>query len=191
MSSEETQPSTKQFSFTKWIIAGCIAASGYGIYKYSSKILKQDPLAKYKKNLPDELPDTVAIRSTGTKFNHFDEGKPKTSCDVTTVEVAQNKQIYTFTGISNGKLEWKGATYQFQAERGNWNGFVKKLILNGSLKFKGKKFDLGSSEFAYDENRRTVTMPKEVAGKAFGGQLQVVNFVYNLDRESYRSGSGK
>jgi hypothetical protein len=191
MSSEKTRPSTKKFPIIKWLIAGCIALSGVGIYRFSARVLKQDPLDPYKKKLPDELPDAIAIRSTDSEFNHYDEGKPKTSCKVRTIEVAQNRQMYNFTGISDGKLEWKGAVYQFQAEHGTWNGFIKKLALHGSLKFKGKKFDLTSDEFNYDENRRQFTVPKDVVGTAFGGKLQAVNFTYSLDKESYTSGKGK
>ena len=191
MSSDETQPSIKKFPLTKWLIAGCIAVSGFGIYRYAVKILKQDPLAKFKTIQPDELPDSVAIKSTDTKFNHFDAGKPKTTCDVRTIEVAQNRQIYNFKGVSNGRLEWKGTTYQFAADGGTWNGFVKKLELKGSSKFKGKKFDLTSNQFLYDENRRTFTMPTEVTGSAFGGKLQVASFTYELDKESFKAGKGK
>ena len=191
MSSEETPPSIRKFPFTKWIVTGCVLASCVGVYRYAARILRQDPLEKYKQNLPDELPDTIAIRSTDTKFNHFEEGKPKTSCDVKRIEVAQNRQMYMFTGISHGVLEWKGASYQFQAERGSWNGFVKKLLLNGASKFKGKDFDLTSNEFAYDENRRVFTMPHDVVGSAFGGKLQVASFTYALDKEYFRAGKGK
>ncbi len=191
MSSEETQPLIRKLKPTKWIVTGCLIAAGYGVYRYSARIIKQDPLAKFKEKMPDELPDSVAIRSTGTKFNHFEEGKPKTSCDVKTVEVFQNRQMYTFTGISNGRLEWKGATYHFEAERGGWNGFAKKLSLTGALKFKGKKFDLGSKEFTYDETRRQFRVPKDVAGTAYGGKLQAVNFTYNLDNEAFSAGKGE
>ena len=191
MSSEKTPLSTRKFPVTKWVITGCVVAGGFGIYRYASRILKQDPLAPYKKSQPDELPDTIAIRSTDTQFNHFDAGKPKTSCDVKRIEVAQNRQMYIFTGISNGKLEWKGANYQFNAERGSWNGFVKKLLLNGASKFKGKDFDLTSDEFTYDENRRAFTMPHDVVGSAFGGKLQVASFTYELDKESFKAGKGK
>ena len=164
---------------------------GYGVYRYASKILKQDPLEKYKQAQPDELPDTIAVRSTDTKFSHFDAGKPKTTCDVKTIEIAQNKQMYTFKGISNGKIEWKGALYEFEAEKGSWNGFVKKLTLNGDLQIKSKKFDLTSTEFNYDETRRIFTVPQQVSGTAFGGKLQAASFTYNLDKESYSSGEGK
>jgi hypothetical protein len=191
MSSEETRPLIKKIPIKKWILVGCIAATGFGIYRYASSILKQDPLAKYKKALPDELPDSVAIRSTDTQFNHFDEGKPRTSCDVKTIEVAQNRQVYTFTGIKNGKLEWKGSVYHFEADHGSWNGFVKKMILNGPLKFKSSKFDLTSSVFNYDESRRQFSVPNQVVGTLFGGKLEAVNFTYALDKESYTSGKGK
>ena len=191
MSSEETRPLIKKFPVKKWLVVGCIAASGYGIYRYASTILKQDPLAQFKKARPDELPDTVAIRSTDTQFNHFDEGKPRTSCTVKTIEVAQNRQMYNFTGITNGKLEWKGNVYEFQADHGSWNGYVKKMVLNGPLKFKSKKFDLSSSEFNYDEGRRQFSVPNQVVGTLFGGQLEAVNFTYALDKESYTSGKGK
>jgi LptA/(LptD N-terminal domain) LPS transport protein/Lipopolysaccharide-assembly, LptC-related len=164
---------------------------GYGVYRYASRILKQDPLERFKKAQPDELPDSIAIRSTDTKFNHFDAGKPKTSCDVKTIEVAQNRQMYTFKGISNGKIEWKGATYNFQAERGAWNGFNKKMTLNGALKIKGKKFNLTSTEFNYDETRRLFIVPKDVKGTAFGGQLQAASFTYNLDSEAFKAGKGR
>ncbi len=155
------------------------------------RVMKQDPLATFKRTLPDELPDSVAIRSTDSQFNHYDEGKPKTTCNVKTIEIAQNRQMYTFTGITNGKLEWKNAMYQFNAERGSWNGFVKKLVLSGASKFKGKDFDLSSDELTYDENQRTLNMIHPVTGTAFGGKLSVASFRYELDRESFKAGKGE
>lgn len=191
MSFEKTQPSTKRSSLLKWAVAGCVVAAGYGTYRYASRIIKQDPLAIFKESRPDELPDTVAIRSTDTQFKHYDEGKPKTTCDVKTIEVAQNRQMYTFKGITNGRIEYKGELYQFEADRGGWNGFVKKLALSGDLKFKGKKFDLTSNEFNYDENRRLFTVPQTVAGTAFGGKLEAVSFSYNLESEAFKAGKGR
>ena len=191
MSSEETRPSTRTFPLSKWIVTGCFLVSGYGVYRYATRILNQDPLDKFKKIHADELPNSIAIRSTDTEFKHFDEGKPKTSCNVKTIEIAQNRQMYTFKGISNGKIEWKGETYHFEAERGGWNGFVKKLSLNGDLKFKGKKFDLASNLFSYDETRKLFLVPNQVVGTAFGGKLQAVNFVYNLDTEAFKTGKGR
>ena len=107
------------------------------------------------------------------------------------MQIAQNRQVYNFEGISNGKLAWKGATYNFAADQGTWNGFQKKMVLTGNLKLKGSKFDLKSKEMNYDENRRQFVIPGAVDGVAYGGNLEVASFTYELDKENYRSGKGK
>lgn len=191
MSSEQTRPSISKNLLIKCLAVGGVALIGYGGYRFAVRVLRQDPLAGYKKPQEGELPDTVAIQSNDSVFNHFEDGKPKASCNVRVMQVAQNRQVYTFQGISNGKLVWKDATYNFAADQGSWNGFMKKMLLSGNLKLKGKKFDLKSKELTYDETRRLFTVPNEVVGTAFGGKLQVVNFVYEMDKEAFRSGKGR
>ena len=191
MSSEPTQPLISKRILINSIVLCGVAIGGYSVYRYTVRVIKQDPLAAYKMAQEGELPDTVAIQSNDSVFNHFEDGKPKASCNVKVMQVAQNRQVYNFQGISNGKLVWKDATYNFAAEKGNWNGFVKKMLLTGNLKLKGKKFDLKSKELTYDESRRQFVIPNQVVGVAYGGKLEVASFIYELDKEEYKSGKGK
>lgn len=191
MSSEPTRPSTSKRLAIQCLAIVAVAGAGYGIYRFASKILRQDPLKSYKTAQEGELPEAVAMQSTDAVFNHFEEGKPKASCNVKTMEVAQNRQIYNFRGITNGKLQWKDDTYGFSADQGTWNGFIKKMQLSGNLKLKGKKIDLKSKSLTYDEPRRTFVVPEQVVGTAYGGKLVAANFEYDLDRGNFRAGKGE
>lgn len=187
----KTQPLiSKRIIINSLSIVG-VATSGYFIYRYASKVIRQDPLESYKQVKEGELPDNVAIQSNDSTFRHFEDGKPQASCNVKVMQVAQNRQVYDFQGISNGKMVWKGATYQFAANKGNWNGFNKKMFMSGDLKLKGAKFNLKSAELTYDENRRVFTIPKSVVGTAYGGKLEVASFVYEMDKEAFKSGKGR
>ncbi|MBS1726113.1 MAG: hypothetical protein JST51_05280 [Armatimonadetes bacterium] len=190
MSSEPTRPSTSKKRLIQLMVVGGVALVGYGVYRYAVRVIRQDPLASYKKTHDGELPDTVAIQSNDSVFNHFEDGKPQASCNVKEMQIAQNRQVYNFQGITNGKLEWKGATYQFAANTGSWNGFVKKLQLQGNLKLKGDKFDLSSKEMTYDEVRRSFIVPQEVVGTAYDGKLQVATFAYDMDHETMHATKG-
>ncbi len=191
MSSEKTRPSTNRRLLFQGLAVIGVAAIGYGGYRYASRIVKQDPLAKYREKQAGELPDTVAIQSQDSTFNHYDEGNPKASCKVKSMQVAQNRQVYTFQGITDGQLLWKKASYGFAANAGNWNGFSKKLMLNGNLRLTGSKFDLKSDQFTYDEVQRTFVVPGNVDGNLYGGKVQAINFTYNIDKESFRMGKSE
>lgn len=190
MSSEKTRPSINRRLLSQGLVLVTVAGLGYGGYRLGTRFLATDPLKSYKDKQAGDMPETVAIQSQGSVFNHYDEGKPKASCNVRVMEIAQNKQVYNFQGISSGKLTWKDSVYGFAADRGTWNGFSKKLTMNGNLRLTGKKFNLNSDEMTYDEARRLFLVPKEIKGSAYGGKLQAVNFVYEIDSGNFKTGKG-
>lgn len=185
-------PTSRKKTYLLWIPALAIAGVA-GMYGYRSvtKIVREDPLRGYKEKLPDELPETVAIETKNSQFQHFDAGVPQASCDVKLMRIAQNRQVYSLEGITNGLISWKKQDYKFEAEKGDWNGFTKQLALTGKLRLVGKKFDLKSNLFNYDESRRTIKIPNSVEGTAMGGKLMVANFEYAMDKEEFKTGKGR
>lgn len=168
-----------------------VGGASYGVYQYVSSVLREDPMTKFKQKDPNDLPDNVAIASVDTTFTRFESGNPKASCFVKKMIVAKNRQVYDFTAISKGKIDWKGKQYAFEGEQGNWNGFSKLLDLTGKIRVRSADFDVTGIKGTYDELRRTITLPLGVEGTAFDGKLKVVKMVYRMDAESLEFASGK
>jgi hypothetical protein len=167
-----------------------LGAVGYVGYKGTVKVLKADPLRELKREVPNELPREVAMLMKETEFKRIENGKPSARCFVREMRIANNRQVYDLTGIENGKITWKGVPYEFRASQGNWNGFAKILNVNGSVNLKGPDFDLTSQQLGYDENRRQLDLPQSVKGRAYGGELTVASFTYNMDKKTFVAGKG-
>ncbi len=190
MSSAPTQPSTNRKLLRKLFVFAALGAAGFGVYKGTVSILKADPLKGYKAEVKNALPPSVAVFMKDTDFTRVEPNQPAAKCFVNEMRIAQNRQMYDFVGVSKGQLTWKKALYEFSAERGNWNGYAKQLVLDGKVKLKSAKFDLASQELSYDEAKKTFRVPRPVTGKLYGGELKVANFVYNMDKEEYTTGEG-
>jgi len=190
MSSAPTQLSTNRKRLRNIALLVLAGAVSFGVFQGTRRILKADPLEAYRKPVKDELPSNVAVFMKDSDFSRVEPNQPEAKCFVTEMRVAQNRQMYDFIGVSKGQLTWKKALYEFSAARGNWNGYGKILQLDGSVKLKSTKFDLASQELSYDEASRTIRVPRPVTGKLYGGDLQVANFVYNMENEEYSVGEG-
>lgn len=191
MSSAPTQPSTNRKLFRKLFLFVALGAAGFGVYKGTVSILKADPLKGYKAEVKNALPPNVAVFMKDTDFTRVEPNQPAAKCFVNEMRIAQNRQMYDFVGVSKGQLTWKKALYEFSAERGNWNGYAKQLVLDGKVKLKSAKFDLASQELSYDEANKTFRVPRPVTGKLYGGEVKVANFVYYMDKEEYSTGAGE
>ena len=191
MSSAPMQPSTNRKTLRNLLLLTLLGGVGFGVYKGTRQILKADPLAAYKKPIKNELPSNVAVFMKETDFTRVEPNQPAAKCFVKEMSIAQNRQMYDFVGVSKGQLTWKKALYEFSADRGNWNGYAKQLVLDGKVKLKGSKFDLDSQELSYDEVKKTLRVPRPVTGKLYGGDLKVANFLYNMDKEEYSTGAGE
>jgi lipopolysaccharide export system protein LptA len=167
------------------------AVSGAGYYGYlaAKRVVKSDPLANYKEP-PSAQPRNIAVETTNTTFKRFEAGLPQASCDVQRMEIASNRQVYNFFQVTNGKVIQDGKTYQFSAERGNWNGFNKLLTINGKSKLKGPKFDLNSTSVAYNEPQQSFTVQGAVKGTLYGGKLEVNRVFYSMRNSSFTTGKG-
>jgi hypothetical protein len=179
---------------TKTLLLLCgttlVVGGGFVGYRLTSKVLKNDPIAPYRKADPNEIPKEVAILMKETEFKRIENGKPSASCFVQEMKIANNRQVYDLEGIRNGKLTWKNAVYKFEATKGNWNGFSKMLNISGKMRLIGPNFDLTSPQMGYDETRRTLDLPQPVAGIAYGGKLTVARFTYDMDLGTYEGGKG-
>lgn len=182
--------STKKLALYS-VCAIVVGAGVYSAYKFTSSVIKQDPLAKQRARKPDDLPETVGILMRDSEFRRFENGKPSASCFVREMRVADNRMVREMDGISKGKIQWRNAQYEFTAEKGNWNGYSKVLALYGSMTVKGPRFDLKSYQLGYDESRKLLTVPQKVEGIAYGGKLSVLNFEYNMDEQTFVAGKGK
>ncbi len=191
MSSAPTQPSTNRKTLRSLLLLALLGGAGFGVYKGTRQILNVDALAPYKTPIKNELPSNVAVFMKETDFTRVEPNQPAAKCFVKEMSIAQNRQMYDFVGVSKGQLTWKKALYEFSAERGNWNGYAKQLVLDGQVKLKGAKFDLASQELNYDEANKTLRVPRPVTGKLYGGELKVANFLYNMDKEEYSTGAGE
>ena len=170
MSSAPTQPSTNRKKVRNIFLLAVLGAAGFGVYKGTVQILKADPLRAYKTPVKNELPPNVAVFMKDTDFTRVEPNQPAARCFVNEMRIAQNRQMYDFVGVSKGQLTWKKAVYEFSAERGNWNGYAKQLLLDGKVKLKGAKFDLASQELNYDEANKSFRVPRPVTGKLYGGR---------------------
>jgi hypothetical protein len=174
----------------QWMLVPIVVGMCFSGYQYVKRVLLDDPLTKYQKANPSDLPDTVSLASFDTTFTRFESGNPKSQCFVKKMVVAKNRQMYDFTDISNGSIDWKGKNYAFESQQGQWNGFSKLLDLSGKIRVRSSDFDVISQKATYDELRRTITLPTGVEGTAFDGKLKVVNMVYRMDAESLEFTSG-
>jgi hypothetical protein len=181
-----TEIRLKQLTATLFVV---VSAVGIGFFVKS--VLSKDPLAKQREKSADDLPTTVGILMKDTEFKRFENGQPSASCMVEEMTIADNRMLREMSGISNGRIKWKNTTYQFDAKLGNWNGYSKILSLHGNIQVKGPNFNLKSYQMGYDEPRKLLTVPQQVEGIAYGGNLSVASFEFNIDEQTFVAGKGK
>jgi hypothetical protein len=62
--------------------------------------------------------------------------------------------------------------------------------VNGKVRLKGPDFDLTSQQLGYDEGRKTLEVPQAVSGTAYGGELTVTSFNYNMEKNTFLAKKG-
>jgi lipopolysaccharide export system protein LptA len=184
------QPSTKS-KIPRVTLYAAFCASAVLVYVGAKKLLESDPLKPYKE-LPKNAPGSqVAALMKQTEFKRYEPGQPVASCSVEQMEIQKNNQNYHFTGVSNGKVQWKNAQYKFTAASGDWDGYSKQLVLSGKSTLASDKFDLAGESVVYNEATKMFRVPGAVTGTAIGGKLKVMNVGYSMETTELTTGKGE
>lgn len=164
---------------------GALALLGVGI----NRVIQSDPFAEFRENTRKAEAEAPGVIMINTTLRGFQEGKLVMSAESDRVEVSRDRNIYTATHLKKGifkendKISW-----EFIADRGIWQDQVKTLALDGDIRAWNKEIDLKLKRLEYNNLSQDMTIPEEVTGKFYQGNIQASTLKLNLKTDKWSVG---
>ena len=171
------------------IAAGLGAAWVFASYGLPGLVnfVKQDPLAEMRVPGKDDLPSAIGIELKGVKLAHFTGDKLTTAYRVDEIDIQQNRQIYELRSVTDGRFISNKGEFRFASEDGNWNGFSQILTCRKKVTISNSNLNLKSENLTFDNRAHVIRSNTPVSGRAFGGDLKMMDLVYAMDEDSMES----
>lgn len=154
---------------------------------YIKFIIQVDPFHNLRDTADVTNPIDIEFRNVSLK--HWHNGKLMAEGQIGRVEIRRDRQMYDLYNVSNGIYHTADKVFHFEGAHAMWFPSSQRLEADRTEHVWGKSFDLKAPSFQYAADTSSLTIAGPATGGLEGGQVQVVNIVYNIANGAYSTGA--
>lgn len=165
-------------------VALCIGAVALGIM-YVRFLASADPFASIRSVKP-ERNDSFVIDLRDTKIIAYEGNRMALRARVGLIQVSKDRKLMRCSeGVHGAYHTAQGESFNFRAERGDWNGFTQVFDGTGGAKISNKDIDLETAAFHYDSAKSLLTTVVPVSGRLGEGNLNAKTLEFRPSTRDY------
>ncbi len=154
---------------------------------YLQAVTLIDPFAKLKETTK-QLNANIGVEMRDVSIQSYEGQKLVSTAMFDRMEVRSDRQFYAVYGVHNGTYYTPKGDISFDAPKAEWNVSAHKLDVPTGARLKNKDLDLVVGNFDFNSQSSMVTVPGEVTGKVYGGDLKATTIRYNVNDGSMKTG---
>ena len=170
----DKQRLTRNATFSGLCIAGVGLAIGYG-----NHLLHSDPFSRFSHNAPP--PQSILAKLNNVDIVQYHKDQLVGSAHVGELDIRQDQQTYDLSKVYNGVLATDQGVVKFNADSATWDAGRLYLTVNSGAQVANKDFDLTVPSFTLDQSSGMLSVPREIRGRFFGGEITAKKFLYNVN----------
>ena len=170
------------YRLSRTLILFLTTAGVIGITIWIGRLIGRDPFANFKQ--PDTMAD-IGIQLQGVKMKHYAGNKLMGIAQVDRINVRQDRQFLDFVGVHDGHVITPKGDVAFTADEATFNVLTHQLNVTSGAHVSNQDMAVTTAAFMYDENASTLSMPGQVTGKLYEGNLNANGLTYNSKDDSY------
>jgi lipopolysaccharide export system protein LptA len=169
-----------------WALTGMAAVVGGLVW--ARDLVRIDPFARLRQ--PATVEEEAGIKLTNVRMKHYKRGDLVAQASADELEVRKDRQQFDLVGVRDGLLYKSGEKARFIAERANYNVARQTLEITEGARFANENLDLQTDRLTYDQKTSEVTVPKEITGKLYGGNVRSDDFRFTLGTGAFAGRNG-
>ena len=159
------------------VLVGCVLASGYARH-----LMRIDPFANLANKNLNVNSVMATVKNVDVVQYHKDQLMGR--AHVGEMDLRSDRQTFDLSNVYDGVLYTDRGRIDFTAQKAAWDAGRLQLAVDSGANVSNGDFDLRVPSFIVDQRSGMLTVPKEIHGRFFGGQISARNFIYNLNTGS-------
>ena len=152
-------------------------------------LIKVDPFAKLKKTT-GSLDPQVGADLRNVQIESFHGEHLVTQAVLGRMTIQADRQSYAVYNVVDGVFFTdNGKKVRFRSPSATWDVPKQELTVQSGAHLKNKDIDIDVPQFAYDQNSSQVTVPGQVTGMLFKGNVKAASLTYNVKDSSMKTGA--
>lgn len=148
------------------------------------RVTTVDPLSSFRGEKPKETDSGVVM--TNFDWKAYKGSTLIAAAHVAKADVSQDRDTINLTTVTKGQFFDSGkVAFGFEAQNAVYYSGIDALKGSGKTRVHNDQMDLGTTEFSYEPQTKSLVVPKLVSGKLQGGDLKANMMTYKLETKSF------
>ena len=160
------------------ILGLVLVGAGLGV-GYVGHLIHADPFARFGKVNPGAGSIMATLKDVDLKQYHKDQLIGQ--AHVGEVDLKNDQSTFDLQRVYNGVIYSDQGKIDFNADSATWDANALRLMVNSGANVSNKDFDLAVPSFTVDQRTGALSIPKEIHGRFFGGDISATKFLYNVN----------
>lgn len=169
-----------------WVV-GLVAASLVAV-SYGQWLIQFDPFARLRGVGPNPLGDDIVVRLEKVDIRAWLGSRQIGSTVVDRIDVRQDRQFFTMTGLRDGSYTGDEGSFGFEADVATYDAIAKRLRVEAGGRVWNADMDLAVERAVYEERDQLLSTEGLVRGRLLGGEVVVDGVRFSTRDRSWRTG---
>ncbi|MFQ3667544.1 MAG: hypothetical protein SNJ74_02045 [Fimbriimonadaceae bacterium] len=169
-----------------WVV-GLVTAS-LALYSYGQWLIQFDPFARLRGVGANPLGENVVVRLEKVDVRAWLGSRQIGSTMVERIDVRQDRQFFTMTGLRDGLYTGDQGRFAFEADVATYDAVAKQLRVENGGRVWNEEMDLAVDLAVYEEREQMLSVEGKVRGRLLGGEVEVEGLRFSTRDRSWRTG---